>query len=56
MSSDSGQDNKNEAADRAAKAAQTAGNSEVWQVKNQASAEMRQRFGFLSKFTNMFKK
>ena len=56
MSSDSEQKDGNQAADRASRAAQTAGNSQVRQVQNEARAEMRQRFGFLSKITNIFKR
>ena len=56
MSSDSEQDKKNETGNRVGQAASSAGNREVRKVQNEASAEMRQRFGFLTKFANMFRK
>ena len=56
MSSDSEQDKKNETGNRVGQAASNVGNREVRKVQNDVSAEMRQRFGFLSRFTNMFRK
>ena len=56
MATDTEHKDGNETADRAGKMASNAGNSQVRQVKNEMSSEMRQRFGFLNKITSIFKR